>query len=394
MSQPTNIDADLKQAQLASAQQAARQATLAADKIELELQQAREAAKKGPAPKNMLDELKAVKDLLPAASSAATSGTTFGDKGPNGISFLYEVLPEAVKALRRAIYGAEFEYQGKTHQDVTLIYVDDDLSSLAAQYHALLLRIQTAYAIYSDLSAEPDKLREAPAVLDRVTAGPPDTTTAATTVATKMLGLGAVLPGLQVIAAGLALAQGVAQVFAIKRSIATSDVAVDKGVFQDLLKANLQSDGRNSAVQPPSLSWDTSASTSTKLLRLAHALGDLMRLTERPKLKQAACKDLLAALNNEIAAILKAVQEFGYGHAQTIEELADLLTSKERPHLLLSADLLHASVAVVTKDQAFRRDSEISVHPAIVMTFRILKPDGAVVAADTCVVRRKLDYKL
>jgi hypothetical protein len=88
------------------------------------------------------------------------------------------------------------------------------------------------------------------------------------------------------------------------------------------------------------------------------------------------------------------VQEFGYGHAQTIEELADLLTSKERPHLLLSADLLHASVAVVTKDQAFRRDSEISVHPAIVMTFRILKPDGAVVAADTCVVRRKLDYKL
>ena len=91
MSQPTPMDADLKQAQLASAQQAARQATLAADKAELELQQAREAAKRGPAPKSVVDELKAAKELLPAAGSAPS--TTFAEKGPNGTSFLYEVLP-------------------------------------------------------------------------------------------------------------------------------------------------------------------------------------------------------------------------------------------------------------------------------------------------------------
>ena len=173
-----------------------------------------------------------------------------------------------------------------------------------------------------------------------------------------------------------------------------SDVTVDKGVFQDLLKAALRSDGRNSAVQLPSLNWDASASVSgPKPLRLTQALRDLMRLTERPRLQDPEGKELLAALNAEIAAILKAVQEFGYGHAQTVEELADLLTS-EQPHLLLSADLLHASVAVVTKDQAFRRDSEISAHPAIVMAFRILRPDGAVVAADTCVVRKNMDYTL
>ncbi len=378
MSQPTHMDADLKQAQLASAQQAARQATLAADKAELELQQAREAAKKGPAPKSLVDELKAAKDLLPA-SGAAASSTTFSDKGPNGTSFLYEMLPGAVRELRKAIYGAEFEYQGKTHQDVTLIYVDDDLSSLAAQYHALLLRIQTAYAIYSDLSAEPEETPEPPADPGLFKSVAP---------------VAAVLPGLQVIAAGLALAQGVAQVFAIKRSIATSDVTVDKGVFQDLLKAALQSDGRNSAVQLPSLNWDTSVTVSgTRPLRLSQALRDLMRLTERSTLQDPEGKELLAALNAEIAAILKAVQEFGYGHAQTVEELADLLTS-EQPHLLLSADLLHASVAVVTKDQAFRRDSEISAHSAIVMAFRILRPDGAVVAADTCVVRKNMEYTL
>ena len=376
MSQPA-MDTDLKQAQLVSA----RQATLAADKAELELQQAREAAKRGPAPKSAVDELKAAKDLLPAGSAAAP-GTTFTDKGPSGTSFLYEVLPGAVEDLRKAIYGAEFEYQGKTHQDVTLIYVDDDLSSLAAQYHALLLRIQTAYAIYSDLSAEPEETPEPPADPGLFKSVAP------------VAAVAAVLPGLQVIAAGLALAQGVAQVFAIKRSIATSDVTVDKGVFQDLLKAALRSDGRNSAVQLPSLNWDASASVSgPKPLRLTQALRDLMRLTERPRLQDPEGKELLAALNAEIAAILKAVQEFGYGHAQTVEELADLLTS-EQPHLLLSADLLHASVAVVTKDQAFRRDSEISAHPAIVMAFRILRPDGAVVAADTCVVRKNMDYTL
>ena len=376
MSQPTTMDADLKQAQLVLAQQAARQATLTADKAELELQQTREAAKKGPAPKSLLDELKAAKDLLPAASGTP-SGTTFAEKGPNGTSFLYEVLPEAVGELRKAIYGAEFEYQGQTRQDVTLIYVDDDLSSLAAQYHALLLRIQTAYAIYSDLLPEQQDAPEPPADSGLFRSLAP---------------VAAVLPGMQVIAAGLALAQGVAQVFAIKRSISTSDVAVDKGVFQDLLKAALQSDGRNSAVQLPSLSWDASASASgIRPLRLSRALGDLMGLTEQPGLQKDECKGLLAALNAEIAAILTAVQEFGYGHAQTIEKLADLLTSKQ-PHLLLSADLLHASVAVVTKDQAFKRGSEISAHPVIVMAYRILKPGGAVVAADTCVVRRHLDY--
>ena len=379
MSQPTTMDADLKQAQLVLAQQAARQATLTADKAELELQQTREAAKKGPAPKSLLDELKAAKDLLPAASGIP-SGTTFAEKGPNGTSFLYEVLPEAVGELRKAIYGAEFEFQGQTRQDVTLIYVDDDLSSLAAQYHALLLRIQTAYAIYSDLLPEQQGAPEPPPDGGLFRSLAPAAAVAA------------VLPGMQVIAAGLALAQGVAQVFAIKRSISTSDVAVDKGVFQDLLKAALQSDGRNSAVQLPSLSWDASASASgIRPLRLSRALGDLMGLTEQPGLQKDECKGLLAALNAEIAAILTAVQEFGYGHAQTIEKLADLLTSKQ-PHLLLSADLLHASVAVVTKDQAFKRGSEISAHPAIVMAFRILTPDGAVVAADICVVRRTLDY--
>lgn len=270
MSQPTNMDTDVRKTQLALAQQQARLATLTADKAELELLQAREAAKKGPDAKSVVDELKTVKDLLSSSSSAAPSGTTFSGKGPDGTSFLYEVLTEAVKALKSAIYSAEFEYQGKTHQDVTLIYVGDDLSSLAAQYHGLLLRIQTAYAIYSDLSVEQEETPEAPIETSLFQSLPP------------VAALAAVLPGIQGIAAGLALAQGVAQVFAIKRSIATSDVTVNKGVFEDLLKADLHSDSKNSAVQMPSLNWDIPASLiSTKPLRLTHALRDLMGLTTR-----------------------------------------------------------------------------------------------------------------
>ncbi|GGM58123.1 hypothetical protein GCM10008956_37160 [Deinococcus arenae] len=351
------------QEDLLSAQ--ARLVNAQADALELQLKEASD-----PKPPQPVKDLKDLKDALPIVPApTVATGVTFADSYLIGTSYVYEMLPQAVQELKSAIYSAE--YTAQKGQDFKLIYIDDDLSLLAAKYHSLWFRIQTAYSLYESLSSPP--------------ANPGSKSFAPAAIA-----LGGGVLALQAVGSTLNAVAGIAQVFAVKKSVKSSEVTLEKRTFDDLLRAELERDGRNSAIQVPVISWDFEVAAEMPTARLHNAVLRLSELANRDTMRTAEGKELRASYLSELTSIIKEFQEFGFKNSMIIENLAEIL--KDDVYRLVYADLVHASVSVATKDSAWKHNTEVSLHPAIVMSFTMLDKEGRVIQSGVKVTRKRIEH--
>lgn len=361
-----DLEARKSTATILKAEQDARSAQLTADAQEFELQQKREKARE---PQSALDQLKALKDALPAATPGLPATlTTISDKTLIATPYVYAALPGAVQKLVKAINDSEYtlESEGETRKDYCLIFVNQAIANDVAAYHALINRARTLLKFYP---------RQAPPSAS----------------ATKDLVTGAAVVGvLSAVAAGVGLAQKIYDAFKITTTLSSSNVEIDAVLLENMVKAKLKSEMKKGAIsfgadQVETIDWSLADVQSLSIVEeTIQTLAEVSRGYTGEELK---------SLSSEIASLTKEFMEFGALKAQTVERLASFLESDN--HLLLYVSLIHASAMVAIQDQTLKPQSVVKVHPSIVTGYTIMTGKGVIVASDISIHRSEgIEIKL